>query len=333
MPRRADERSLAKALWRRGIRNPYVFHTTWHFPYATAWRYCRRLAAGESLEDKPRSGRPRKLTAQLRRRLGQLKSIYPKESAAFFARRLSKGGTLVSVRSVRRALRSLGYSWRLRPKRNLTLSQKRERVSFARLHLHDSWQHRWFFDESSFNLYRHEKRYWVRVETDDAFSRPKLTEAQEKVSVGIAVALRHGRKSALAFLPKSWSGADLVDAWKNTLLPSMQWKSAGRERNELIIDNDGRHFTAVWKAYAEQARLSPLCPWPPNSPDLNTVENAFAWLKARVEDMEPRDEQSLREAITRAWLDFPLEMTERLVESMPRRLEECLRLQGGRTKY
>jgi len=114
-------------------------------------------------------------------------------------------------------------------------------VDFARVHRHDSWQHRWFFDESYFNLYRHSKRYWVRAETDDAFSMPKLTEAQEKVSVGIAVAIRHGRKSALAFLPKGWSGPHLVDAWKKALLPSLRWQSAGRDRNELVIDNDGRH--------------------------------------------------------------------------------------------
>src|SRR5215203_4684467 len=102
----------------------------------------------------------------------------------------------------------MGYRWRLRPRRKLTLSQKVKRLQFALAHRHDSWVLRWFFDESYFNLYRHGKRYWVRVETDDAMSMPKLTAAQEKISVGIAVAIRHGRKSALAFLPKNWKAAD-----------------------------------------------------------------------------------------------------------------------------
>ena len=59
----------------------------------------------------------------------------------------------------------------------------------------------------------------------------------------------------------------------------------------------------------------------------------FAWLKAKVEGMEPRDEQSLREAILKAWNDFPVSMTETLVESMPRRLQQAINLKGGRTKY
>jgi transposase len=334
MPHRSEQRALAKALWRLGIRNPYVLYKRWHIPYKTAYRYIKRLNRGESLEDRPRAGRPRKLTSRLRRQLAQLKSKDPKKKAAFFARRLSEiNDTPVGVDTVRRALHELGYNWRLRAKRKLTSAQKRERVAFAQAHLHDSWQHRWFFDESYFNLYRHGNRYWVRAETDDAFSKPKLTWAQEKVSVGIAVAIRHGRKSALAFLPKNWSGTDLVRVWEETLLASLQWKSAGRERNELVIDNDGRHFTAGWKAFAERCRLSPIRPWPANSPDLNSIENAFAWLKAKVEDMEPHDEPSLREAITRAWQDFPVEMTERLAESLPRRLASCLQRKGGRTKY
>lgn len=206
-------------------------------------------------------------------------------------------------------------------------------MAFAQARCHDSWRHCWFFDEAYFNLYRHGNRYWVRAETDDAFSKPKLTEAQEKVSVGIAVAIRHGRKSALAFLPKNWGGADLVRVWETTLLPSLGWKARGPQRNELVIDNDGRHFTQVWKDYMARKALAPVRPWPANSPDINNVENAFAWLKARVEDMEPSDEQSLRQAITQAWQDFPVEMTERLVESMPRRLASCIQLNGGRTKY
>lgn len=80
-------------------------------------------------------------------------------------------------------------------------------------------------------------------------------------------------------------------------------------------------------------QLRPLHPWPANSPDLNVVENAFGWLKSRVEDMEPRDEKTLRESIETAWDDLPLSMTETLVESMPRRLEQAIARNGGRTKY
>lgn len=331
---RERQRALVQALWDRGVRSAYVISKQWRIPHATAKRYLARLRAGQSLDEKPRSGRPRKLTPALRKRLGQIKSLHPKWSARKYAQELSKGARQrVSSSIVQRALRKMGYRWRLRPRRKLTLSHKRARVAFARAHLEDSWGRRWFFDECYFNLYRHSNKYWVGLETDDAMELPKLTEAQEKVSVGVAVAIRHGRKSALAFLPKNWRAADLVHAFDATLLPSMNWLSGLGHQDELVIDNDGRHFSPAWLDYVAQKRLAPVQPWPGNSPDLNVVENVFSRLKPAVEDMEPTDEWSLREAIQRAWAAIPLSMTEALVESMPRRLQTVLDLDGGRTKY
>jgi hypothetical protein len=234
---------------------------------------------------------------------------------------------------VQYALHQLGFRWRLRPRRRLTSSQKAARLAFARAHLHDSWDKRWFFDQSTFNLYRHGKKYWVRVATDDAMSLPKLSESQEKVSVSIAVAVRHGRKSALAFLPTGWNATDLVNAFDPVIYPSLNWSNRIGKQNELVIDNDGRHFSKVWLDYVTQKQLRPIRPWAANSPDFNVDENVFAWLKSHVEDMEPRNEQSLREAILKAWDDFPVGMTETLVESMPRRLQQAIDLRGGRTKY
>ena len=327
-------RTLAKSLFDRGIRSPSLISRECKISYATAKRYLKKLKAALSLEDQPRSERPRKLTSRLRRQLAQIKSRHPKKAAAFYTRYLSKkNGAKVGVSTVKTALRQLGYRWRLIPRRRLTSSQKASRLAFARARLHESWENRWYFDESYFNLYRHGNRYWVRVTTDDAMSLPKLSKAQEKVSVAIAVAIRHGKKSALAFLPKNWKAADLVHEFDTVIYPSLNWSNRIGKENELVIDSDGRHFSADWIDYVAQKRLRPLRPWPANSPDFNVAENVLGWLKAKVEDMEPRDEQSLREAILKAWDNFPVSMTETLVESMPHRLQSAIALNGGRTKY
>lgn len=334
MPSKSQTRALVNALWERGIRNPFVLYKRWNVPYATAYKYVGRLFRGESLEDRPRSGRPKKNTPSLRRRLGQIKANNPAEDISFYARTLSRrGGVKVGKTTVRRALHDIGYSWRLRPRRKLTSSQKRERIAFAQAHLHKSWERFWFFDESTFKLYRHGKRYWVRATTDESFSEPKPTESQEKVSITIAVAICHGGKSALAFLPKSFTAADLVEAWDRVLYPSLRWDSRGSKANTLVLDNDGRHHTQLFKAFLERKKISALRPWPSNSPDFNNIENAFARLKARVEELEPSNEIELRQAIQTAWNELTIELTEVLVESMPRRLAQCLELQGGRTKY
>lgn len=209
-------------------------------------------------------------------------------------------------------------------------------MAFARARLQDSWDRRWSFDESYFNLYRNNNKYWVRVKTGDAASQPgkgKLTSNQEKISVGIAVAICNGRKSALAFLPKNWSAQDLVDVFDRDILPSLRWSNRRGYENELMIDNDGRHKTSVWKRYVAEKRLRPLADWPPNGPDINPIENAFAWMKSYVEELEPRTEQELKEAIASAWRDLPIEMTVNCMNSMAERLRLVIGRKGGRSGY
>jgi transposase len=300
-------------------------------------RYFKRLRAGESLEDKHRPGRPAKLTSTLRRRLAQIKARNPKKSARWYAQELSRmSGQPVGVTTVKKALRQLKYRYRLIPRRQLTSAQKAARVAFAQAHRGDAWARRWSFDESYFNLYRNSNRYWVRVKTDDAASqpsRPKLSEAQEKVSVGIAVAVSRGRKSALAFLPKNWKATDLVDAFERVIYPSLGWSNRRGYEHQLMIDHDGRHHTAAWREYAAQRRLRPLDDWPSNAPDLNPIENVFAWMKRFVESKDPRSEQQLREAVQEAWDTIPVDMTLHGMDSMPDRLELVLKRRGGRTSY
>jgi hypothetical protein len=201
------------------------------------------------LDDRPRSGRPPKITSKLRRLLGQLKARDPEENSAFYARALSKLNRFpVSERTVQTALKQLEYRWRLVPRKRLTPAQKGQRVEFARARLGDSWNRRWSFDEAYFNLYRSSNRRWVRCKSGDAVSamaKPKLTAAQEKVSVGIAVAICRGGKSALAFLPRNWDAPALVEVFDRVIYPSLGWSNRRGYEHELMIDNDGRHQTTL----------------------------------------------------------------------------------------
>jgi transposase len=337
MTSREARRGAAQLLWQQGMRNAAHAARLTGVPERTMRSYFGKLLRGESLEDRPRSGRPRKLTEAMKRRLQRIKSRHPRETSAFYAARFEEEtGLRLGLETIRRALHSMGYKWRLPRQRRLTGAQRAARVAFAAARLNDAWAERWSMDESTFNLYRNRNRYWVRVRTSDAEdepSFPRLSEAQEVVSLSIVVAICRGRKSAIGFLPRNWRAADLETVFDRDVFPSLRWSNRTRHENELIMDNDGRHLTRVWRDYVQRRRLRPLSPWPANSPDLNPIENVFAWLKRNVQHAAPTDEGTLRAAIVAAWNSVPLEFTENLIDSMPRRLRECSRLHGGRTKY
>lgn len=303
----------------------------------TAQRIFERLKAGRNAETGKNPGRPLKLTASLRRQLGQLKIKHPFKSAAWYAHQLSTRNQVpLSVRSVRRALHELGYHWRVPKRQLLTSAQRLARVKFAQAHLSDSWERRMAGDETTFNLWRSGKKCWVRhskLTGEDYPNKPFMAKKLEKISVSVVAVIGRGKKSALGFLPKGWAGKELVNVFDATVYPSLHWRSGIHNPDELIWDNDGRHHEAVWKEYAAQRRLRPFDPWPSNSPDLNPIENLWRRVKDAVESAAPRNEQELKETIQKAWLDIPIEETVHLMDSMPRRLGECLRRKGGRIRY
>lgn len=76
-----------------------------------------------------------------------------------------------------------------------------------------------------------------------------------------------------------------------------------------------------------------LMDWPPQSPDLNIIENAWSYLKTLVERHEIHTLQDVWEAAEHEWMNIPNEYFQKLIESMPRRVEEVIRRKGGQTRY
>lgn len=78
-----------------------------------------------------------------------------------------------------------------------------------------------------------------------------------------------------------------------------------------------------------------VLPWPGNSPDLNPIENCWAYLKSRVYGRRNNTIQELKQNIEDIWKNEPAmkEMVAKCIESMPKRIKEVLKQKGGSTKY
>jgi transposase len=251
----------------------------------------------------------------------------------YAAKLRSRNKIALSVQTVRNALHQNEYNWRLPGRKKLNAAQKASRLAFAQAHFDDNWDETWAFDECYFNLQRHSNRCWVSARTEESVQLPKLTRSQEKISVGVAFAICRDRKSALCFLPKNWQATDLIKVFKETLLPSIRWPKQPSARQRFIIDNDGRHQTQVWKEYVLKYRLHAIDPWPSNSPDLNPIENFFAWVKRFVESRAPSNERELREAVQAAFKDFPEAKLKNFFSSMRQRMEATISANGARINY
>jgi len=75
--------------------------------------------------------------------------------------------------------------------------------------------------------------------------------------------------------------------------------------------------------------------WPPQSPDMNPIENLWAIIKQRRQKKFgfPNTKKEIIDQIFSVWEDISEELTSSLAESVIRRLHAVLAAQGGNTKY
>ena len=75
--------------------------------------------------------------------------------------------------------------------------------------------------------------------------------------------------------------------------------------------------------------------WPPQSPDLNLIEHLWQHLKKKLAEYETKSCGILElwERVEVEWNKIPVDICINLIESMPRRIAEVLKVKGGYTKY
>ena len=97
-------------------------------------------------------------------------------------------------------------------------------------------------------------------------------------------------------------------------------------------DNDPKH-----KAQRIKIQLVYNCTkvleTPPQSPDLNVIENLWSHIKIAIKKHEISKKNQLKVVLREQWSKISSEYCKKLVRSMPDRLKDVIRNKGLPTKY
>jgi transposase len=290
---------------RKGPGRPKIFH-------AQAEASLKKLVTNE---------KNRRLTA------GQIRELWEKKSRS-----------TVSINTIRRALRNTGLrSCIARRKPLLTEKNRVNRLEWARQHRHwtvHEWRRILWSDESTFHQFQTNRICRVWRKPSEEFAVPCLS-ATVKRSPGRMFWGCFSYQGLGPLVPHFGPVTGEVHAklLRKHAFPTLR-KSFPRGNGIFQEDNARPHTSKIAAATREESGLNFL-PWPAQSPDLNPIENLWDAVKKRVYSRrkKPKNLFELTRAVKAAWKSIPLKRIQRLVDSLPRRIEAVIAADGGPTRY
>lgn len=97
-------------------------------------------------------------------------------------------------------------------------------------------------------------------------------------------------------------------------------------------DNDPKHKSRLVQDWLAQEGIQQL-EWPPQSPDLNPIENLWSILDYRCKKRKCSNETELIECLESSWNEVTEDTLLNLVNSMPNRCQTVIDNKGFMTKY
>lgn len=101
----------------------------------------------------------------------------------------------------------------------------------------------------------------------------------------------------------------------------------------FLLDGAPAHRAAATTNFMRTRKVRYLKGWPPNSPDLNPIENLWAWLKQQVQAQDPRTAAALWRVSCAVWQQVDTALCRKYMSSFNRRKQICISKDGNYTGY
>ena len=196
------------------------------------------------------------------------------------------------------------------------------------------WRHVIFADESRFLLYMQDGRLRVRRQRGEVLNEECMAEtvAFGGGSVHVWGAFCISGTAPLVILDRNVNGLVYRDILRNTLLPYARGVYGHNFRYQ--DDNARPHRARVVTDFIAQEGV--ICmDQPPRSPDVNPIEHLWSDMSRELLTMDnpPQTLPQLRQALLDIWQNITVPRMQKLVESMPRRVQAVIDARGGPTRY
>lgn len=310
----------------------------WGFEKIAAYVKCSKSAVqywvqkykqNKNLNDEKKAGRSRCTTEMQDKRIVKLGMKEHNITSNEIQQNLEKQGVEVSSRTIRRRLSESGGKYSREILKPLLSEKHRvKRLQWAKKHQNFDWNRVIFTDESSFQLFRSNKKVWQFIGRRKVF---RTVKHSQKVHVWGCFSARGFGK--LICFQRNLDARFMCSIYERGLLASSEM-FFGEDNLEWILqeDNDPKHRSKIAKKWKEEHGVVEL-PWPSMSPDQNPIENVWQVLKIKISKKKIRTVKGLKQALTTEWNRLSNQLAINLVNSMEKRVTALIMSGGDYTMY
>jgi transposase len=329
-----EQRWTIVALHRDGRENSYIAERL-PCDVRSVCHWLQHYEQHHSVEDEPRSGRPRCTDEALDTAIAFVSRVEPFATPRQLKRKLQLD---VSVDTIDRRLIEAGLPGRVsRHVFQLTDDHKRQRLSFANGYqcwTEEDWCRVIFADIKTFRGVGRSGQVWVRRPVGEA-ANPEYSVAHKPHPVSVPAwgcFSAHG-PGYMAMFEGSMTAAGLRNIFRDYLLPTAREHFADGEQWWLLHDNDpGRHKSKVLLTWMHNHYVRPL-DFPPYSPDLNPAENLWAEMDKRMDSTQADTQEELEALVNTVLASISADVCSKLARSMPKRIAQVIERKGAYTDF
>jgi hypothetical protein len=221
----------------------------------------------------------------------------------------------------------------------LKAAHREARLAFAQKYEHwtvEDWKHVVWSDETKVNRIGSDGCQYVWKRVGEPLSDRLTTPT-----------VKHGGGSMMVWGCMGWNGVGLlteiegkmdanqyVEILEHSLSKSVNILEIPEENFIFQQYNDPKHTSNRANDWFQEQDID-LLDWPAQSPDLNPIEHLWMHLKVKLNEYptQPKGIWELWERAQLQWLFIDPEVCQKLISSMPRRLQAVIKAKGGPTKY
>lgn len=323
----------------------------------TCYRYAKKPLGQPGQRDNRHGNRGRKpklSQRDMRNLVRVVKNIRRSEGPNFSAARIRcRAGLMhVSTRTICRALNNLGFNYlQTRRKGLLKLTDLKKRLKFCSnmaRYDDDFWTHRIssYLDAKGFqyktNPFDQAKapgaRIWRMKSEGLEFGLTAKGSKEGATNLNFMVGISYNKGVVLCVPHEGTITGDKMAKIVRNHFDAAFKKSINPVSRRFLMDNCPRQKSKKAMRAYEKVKSIVLC-IPPRSPDLNPIETFFHQMSRDLKQQaidrqltkETKDE--FKQRVMNTMNSFEVSRINKIIETMPKRISEVIRLNGKRTKY